>query len=276
MHRYLLAFLPAIAAAQAPSAAEIMKRVIANQDQAQAARATYIYDENVFVRLQQPRGKAVREESRLYSVLPQKQGVNRTLLKVEGKVFEGKKIIPYSDPEFRRKSMDFDADITDSFANHVSHAHWKNDDGSNEGDMPVDDWFPLNSKRAKNYQFEMKGEEKYRDFDVYRVAFTGEECWSGEALIEKSEFQPVLVTTAFECKIPKAVTILLGINFSQAGAKITYQRVEKGVWFPATVGGELKLRILFFYARTVAFSATNSGFKKADVTSAVTFEEPAP
>lgn len=251
------------------TAAEIMRRVAENQDQAKAARTAYVYDEDVFVRLKRAGGKTAREESRRYTVLPDQKGNTRELVKVEGKIFNGKTVIPYTEAGFRRGThADVDADITDSFAGHVM---WKK-----SGDVPLDDWFPLSSERSKNYEFHLKGEERYRDYDVYRIAFEtteeSEDCWTGEALIEKNDLQPVLVTSAFTCKMPKAVSILLGTNFSHIGAKITYQRVAPGVWFPANCGGELKFRILFFYARTVAFTAKNSGFRKADVQSGVTFE----
>ena len=34
----------------------------------------------------------------------------------------------------------------------------------------------------------------------------------------------------------------------------------------------MKLRVFFGYARTIAFSAKNSGFRKADVQTAIEFE----
>jgi hypothetical protein len=83
----------------------------------------------------------------------------------------------------------------------------------------------------------------------------------------------VLVTTAWTGKIPKAVTIALGTNVRQIGAKITFQRFDKNVWFPVSSGGELKLRVLFLYARTIAFSSTSSGFRKADVESSIEFDD---
>ena len=64
---------------------------------------------------------------------------------------------------------------------------------------------------------------------------------------------------------------MLGINLTQLGVKIAYQRFAKDVWFPVTCGGELKLRVLFMYARTIAFSARNSDFRKTDVPTSVEF-----
>lgn len=53
--------------AQSPDAAEIMRRVSANLDRSEAARAHYVYDQDVFVRLQRANGKLAREESRQYT-----------------------------------------------------------------------------------------------------------------------------------------------------------------------------------------------------------------
>jgi hypothetical protein len=123
--------------------------------------------------------------------------------------------------------------------------------------------------------FRLEGEERYRDYDVYRITFREkEDDWEGEALIERNEFQPVLVTSAWTGKVPTAVTIALGTNVKHIGAKITYKRFDKDVWFPVQTGGEMKLRVLFLYARTIAFSATNRDFRKADVQSSIEFTEP--
>jgi hypothetical protein len=74
------------------------------------------------------------------------------------------------------------------------------------------------------------------------------------------------------CKIPAAVKVLPGTNVTQLGAKITCQRFAKDVWFPVNCGGEVKGLVLFMYARTVAFTAKNSGFRKTDVKSTIEFE----
>ena len=264
----LLPVLPGVV----PSAEEIMCRVAENQDRAQAARTAYIYDMNVFVRMQHPNGKLSREESRDYVVAPTEKGAGRKLLKVEGKVQDGRKQIPYTGDNFHYKGNDIDGQVTRSLARQLM---WKKSETG-----PMVDWFPLTKQRQQNATFKLEGEERYRDYDVYKITWdehdwdehNGGECWRGEVLIEKNEFQPVLVTSEWSCKIPAAVKILLGTNVSNLGAKVTYQRFAKDVWFPVTGGGELKLRVLFLYARTIAFSAKNAGFRKTDVQSSVEFE----
>jgi hypothetical protein len=267
----MILVLPLIALG-APSSDEIMTRVAENQERAKSARAAYVYDMNVFVRLKRANGKPAREESRDYIVAPTEKSAKRKLIKVEGKVFEGKKEWTYSEPGYRTKNMDIDGALTNSFAHEVM---WS----GNHEFGPMVGWFPLTNSEKSKYSFTFRGEEHYRDLDVYKIEFVEnqakeqDECWRGEALIEKNEFQPVVITAEWGCKIPTAVKVLLGINVEHIGAKISYQRFDKDVWFPITCGGELKLRVFFGYARTIAFTARNSDFRKADVQSTVTFEE---
>ncbi len=137
------------------------------------------------------------------------------------------------------------------------------------------DWFPFELNQLPRYSFKLEGEERYHEYDVYRISFreaNPDDSWEGEALIERNEFQPVLVTTAWTGHIPKAATIALGTNVTQIGAKITFRRFDQNVWFPVSTGGELKLRVLFGYARTIAFSSANSGFRRTDVKSSIEFD----
>ncbi len=263
--RYLAALLFVVPLlAQTPDAAEIMRRVGENVDRATAARAQWVYDQNVFVRLKRANGKLAREENRQYTVLPGEKKAQRKLVKVEGKILDGKKEIAYSQAGYKTKDADIDGALVDSFAREVM---WRNDSlGS------IQYWFPLEAKNLEKYIFKLEGEERYHDYDVYRISFRAKEDeWAGEALIEKKELQPVLVTSAWTGKVPTAVAIGLGTNVKQIGAKITYKRFDQGVWFPVACGGELKLRVLFLYARTIAFSAANADFRKADVRSSVEF-----
>jgi hypothetical protein len=258
---------------QTLSAEDIMCRVAENQHRAQAARNTFVYDMNVFVRLKRANGKLAREESRDYVVAPTAKGAQRKLIRLEGKILEGRTEIPYTEAHYEHKKADVDAGITDSFARSIM---WR------KHSMGVwVDWFPLSGEQQSRYEFKLEGEERYRDSDVYRISFQelknedDDDCWSGEALIDRKEFQPVLISTHWSCKIPRPVTIMLGISVSQMGAKVTYQRFDKDIWFPTVCGGEMKVRVLFLYARTIAFSAKNSGFRKTDVQTSINFEDEA-
>jgi hypothetical protein len=255
-----------------PSADEIMQRVAENQERALAARSAYVYDMNVFVRLKRANGKLAREESRDYVVAPGEKGARRKLVKVEGHILEGGRTINYADAGYRTRDSNIDGALTDSFAREVM---WE------KGEFgPMVEWFPLTREGDAKYSFRFEGEEKYHNYDVYKISYVekdknkdADECWRGEALIEKNEFEPVLITAQWDCKVPNAVRAILGTNVEHLGAKITYQRFGDGVWFPVTCGGELKLRVLFLYARTIGFSAKNSDFRKADVQSSVDFDD---
>ncbi len=259
-----LLLIGASLAAQTPDAGEIMRRVAENVDRAQSARLAWVYDQDIFVRLKRANGKLAREESRQYTVAPTEKGAQRKLVKVEGKILDGRKEVSYTQAGYRQKDADIDGALVDTFAREIM---WRR---NTMGVMAY--WFPLESKNLWRYVFKLEGEERYHDYDVYRITFRSKEDeWEGEALIERNEFQPVLITSAWTGKVPTAVTIGLGTNVKQIGAKITYKRFAKDVWFPVQTGGEMKLRVLFLYARTIAFSATNRDFRKADVQSSIEF-----
>jgi hypothetical protein len=255
-----------LASAQTPDAREIMRRVGENVDRANAARASWVYDQDVFVRLKRSNGKLAREESRKYTVAPTEKGAERKIVSVRGKIVEGTRVVNYADAGFREKDADIDGAIVDSLAREI---FWRRD---NLGGMVY--WFPLESRNLERYDFKFAGEEHYRDYDVFKITFhSKEDNWGGEALIERNEYEPVLVTSAWLGKVPAAVTIALGTNVRQIGAKVTYKRFDKDVWFPVEMGGEMKLKVLFFYTRSIAFSASNSGFLKTDVKSTVEFAD---
>jgi hypothetical protein len=157
----------------------------------------------------------------------------------------------------------------------------------NARDGITKDLFALTANHQKGFVFKLEGKEDYRGREVYRITFKprkpslfdcdeeGESsCWAGEALIDPLEYQPVLVTSWLAKGIPMAVQVLLGTNIKHLGFKVAYQKFDEGLWFPVTYGGEFYVRGLFFYKRTIAMSVVNSGFRKSDVTSVVSFGLP--
>lgn len=265
MKQLLLSLLAgSCVAAQTPDAGEIMQRVSENIVRTETARAAWVYDEDVFVRLKRSNGKLAREESRQYTVAPTEKGAQRKLVKVEGRILEGRRELAYTESGHRQKDTDIDGALVDTFAREVM---WRRDSIG-----PMAYRFPLDSKNLERYSFRFEGEERFHNYDVYRISFHDKaDSWEGEVLIERNEYQPVLVTTAWTGKVPTAVMIGLGTSVQQIGAKTTYKRFDRNVWFPVQSGGEMKLRVLFFYSRTIAFSATNRDFRKADVQSSIEF-----
>jgi hypothetical protein len=131
--------------------------------------------------------------------------------------------------------------------------------------------FPLTTKQQSQYLFKLEGRQTMNSRDVYRVSFRPKDKndfdWKGEAFIDVHEFEPVVVYTEMSRKIPLAVRTLLGTNLPGLGFSVTYDRQTDGVWFPVSFGTEFRMRVLFFIARDISMSLTNSHFEKthADV-----------
>jgi len=278
--------LSAQTAGDAITANDIIKKVAENQDAAAAGRSHFIYHQNVLVRMKRTNGKLAHEEERDYTVLPSPTGMKRELLSVKGKAQRGSRTVTYTDPAFRDKGIDIDHDLVQSFAeefggNKDADIHASADSGGEKKDGVDTDLFPLRSQSLASYKFKLKGSEKFQGHDVWAIEYEpvkrswddDDHCWHGEALIDKAEYQPMLITSSFACKIPMAVKIMLGTNVQQIGFKVTYQKFEDGVWFPVTYGGEFKFRALFLYARSVGVGLINSDFKRTNVETAIKYED---
>ncbi len=278
-----------------------MAKVAENQDRAEAARSRYVYRQKVLVRMLRTNGKLSREEDREYTVTPGPDGTEREMVHFAGKYVKDGKEFPYAEPGEKYQDKDIDAsivkDIADSFGNDE-----KSRDGVNE------DLFPLAGKKQRAYKFKLAGTETWKGHDVFRITFeplekndkrlrlkspgvkadldenTGPRepqdadddhvvvAWAGEALIDKKDLTPVLITTHLAKGVPLLVKTLLGTNIQQIGFKLSYEKFND-LWFPVSYSGEFKLRVLFLYGRTIAMSLANSGFQKTDVKSAITFEK---
>ncbi len=271
----LFLLLPALACAQ--TADQIMAKVAENQNRAEAARTGFVYRQNVLVRLKRTNGELAREEDREYTVAPTPDGVKREMVHFAGKYGVNGKVTSFAEPGEKYKDADIDADLAKSLAEDFG-----NDKDSRDGVNM--DLFPLTTKKQQSYTFKLAGTEIYRDREVFRITFEPRSKngprsddhgtpWAGEALIDKADLAPVLITTHLAHGIPVLVKTLLGTNIRQLGFKVSYGRFDSNLWFPETYSGELKLRALFLYARTISMGLVNSGFQKADVKSNVTFEK---
>jgi hypothetical protein len=263
-------------AAQPPTTAEgIMARVALNQDRDQDLRTAFVYHQNVMVRLNRNNGKLAREEYGEYTVTPTSKGVNKEQTLFRGKYVDHGKEVAFDKPGYEHKSIDIDADFARSMLEDFA-----NDKESRDG---IDhDLFPLTSKQQRKYEFRLEGTEDYRGTPVYRITFAPKKkpsiyddddngSWAGEVLVERNEYQPVLVTSRLAVKIPAWVKVLFGINVQQLGFEVTYKKFDEGLWFPVTYGGEFKLKALFLYSRRIGISMQNSGFQHAVVESKVNF-----
>lgn len=268
-----LAFMLRPALVRAQSADEIMARVAENQTRAEAARSSFVYRQDVLVRLQRSDGKLAREEDREYTVTPTADGVDREMVHFAGKYGVKGKEYPISEPGEHYQDKDIDADV----ANHLAN-HFGGDEDTRDG--VNQDLFPLTAKKQRGYAFQLAGQENYHGHDVYRVTFRprpkpdedDHALWAGEALIDKTDLAPVLITTHLAHGVPLVVKTVLGTNIQQIGFKVAYQKFDDNLWFPVDYSGEMKVRLVFVYARTISMGLKNSGFQKADVKSAIVFE----
>jgi hypothetical protein len=257
------------------TADEIMAKVAENQAQSESVRANWVYHQDVLVRLLRSGGKLAREEERQYTVTPTADGVQRDMTSFKGKYMDHGKEVPVSKPGEEHKDVDIDADIAESLGDMTG-----GDDESRDGVSY--DFFPLDADKQKSYTFKLKGTQTWHGYQVFRITFEpakkkgddddDQPIWAGEALIDKTDFAPVLITTHQARGVPILVKTLLGTNLQQLGFKITYRKFDDGVWFPVSYSGEFKLRALFLYKRTISMGLTNSDFRHADVESSVKFE----
>lgn len=267
-----LGFSAAMLCAQ--TADEIMAKVGASQDADVAARKDFVYHQNLLIRMKRANGKLAREETRDYTVTPTANGVKRELVKLDGKIQSGHKVIEYTEHGYHYKGIDIDGELVTSFADDFG-VDQKSKDGLDH------DLFPLRSGQQHHFVFKLIGMEKWKDRDAFHVEFgpkkkqteeDDDDCWAGEAFIDTMEYQPLMVSTHFACKIPLLVKTMLGTNVQQVGFKVTYQKVADGVWFPATYGGEFQFRAVFMYARSVGIGLQNSEFRRTKVDTAINYE----
>jgi hypothetical protein len=285
---------------QTPTAEQVMARVAANQDKAEADRAHYIYVQHA--KMTSRRGKTVMcEELTDYRFTPSADGTDEQLLKVDGRFRRDKNYITYTallprdeekpkdpdkdkdkekdkkdkkekkdkDPTFDPNSNEtIDRDIVENMRWNLIHE--KSKDGVNAH------LFPLTSKDQIDYAFRMVGRERLNGRDVFHISFRPKKKddfgWSGDAFIDTAEFQPVLVTTGMARKIPFAVRTLLGTNLPGLGFTVTYAPQPDGVWFPVTFSTEFKVNVLFFFHREIILDAQNRNFEKTHLTSRIVGE----
>ena len=133
--------------------------------------------------------------------------------------------------------------------------------------------FPLTSKNQAEYVFHLAGRELRNGRDTFHIVFnpkdTSDFGWKGDAYIDTSAYQPVLVTTAMARRIPFAVRTLLGTSLPGLGFTVVYAPQPDGVWFPISFGTEFKLHVFFVFHRQIIIDAQNSSFEKTHVSSKI-------
>jgi hypothetical protein len=279
-----------------PSAESVMARVATNQDAAEAERAHYVYVQHA--KMTSRRGKTTMcEEITDYRFTPSSDGSKQDLLKVDGRYLKNHKYLTYTALLPRDEDKPKDAENKDKSAEKATDKKDKDKDPAFDpnSDETIDRdlvenirWglihdkskdginahlFPLTSKDQADYSFRMIGREHMNDREVYHISFRPKKKddfgWSGDAYVDTTAYQPVLVTTGMARKIPFAVRTLLGTNFPGLGFTVTYAPQADGVWFPVTFSTEFKIHVLYFFHRQVILDAENRDFEKTHVTSRI-------
>ena len=309
-----LVFIPgllAIAAEPPPDAMAIMKKVAENTDAATESRRLYVYHQRVRSSLMRSNGQLVCREAREYTVIPQEKTTEKKLASFSGECREGKQMVPYSAPANSRPGLREKGTGAETNGDRESIASLINDLASdpNSRDGIPRQLFPLRGEELPSYKFTLKGETAIKGRMAYDITFepawqkgvcidvgpddkpdivfhadlgTDEKppgpvhCrpWKGEVWVDAEDYQPVRVDTQLAKSIPWGIRVFMGIDVHQLGFSLTYQRVAKDVWFPATYGTEFRIKVFWGYQRTITMSMENSNFRKTDAESTVKFEGP--
>jgi hypothetical protein len=252
------------------TADEIMTRVATNQDRAEKLRSQYVYEQKVRVASRRTNGKLARMETTTYSVFPTPTGVEKHVKTVEGRYLDrGTYIDFHGEPVPHLDSIDGDL-VHDILHDDLADDKSKNGLGH--------DLFPLTTSEQKKYRFKLTGTGTAAGRDIYRISFAPSDrndfTWAGEALIDRTEFQPVSVNTKLSRKLPLLVRTMLGTDVPGLGFNVEYRRFDDGVWFPVSFGTEFRLRAVFFLNRNITISLENTGFERARVDSSIQYSSP--
>ena len=241
-----------------------MARVAANQDRSEALRKQYVYKQQIHILTQKPGGKLMREETADYNVVPTPDSTKKKLTLLTGRYWHKGKYEQFTGkPTPEEDSLD--GDLINDLRDDLS------DDRAKDG--LAKRWFPLTSEQQKGYDFKLLGAEVQQGRSVYHISFQPKEKdelpWAGEVYVDAAEFEPVRVFTKLARRVPLMIRTLLGIDIPGVGFDVVYQRQADGVWFPATLGSEFRIRAKFVVNRQVSVSLENTAFEHTHVVSKV-------
>jgi hypothetical protein len=265
--------------AQQPAAADIMARVAANQDRSESERAHYVYVQHA--RTASRKGETVMcEEITDYRITPTESGSDRQLLKLDGRLLQKHQYITYNTLAPKKAPVsdrddsldDMDRDIVENMRSNLTSDNSKDGIGAH--------LFPLTTKSQLDYKFHLIGREQRNGREVFHLDFRPRDkndySWKGDAYIDSTAYQPVLIRTTMARNVPFAVRTLLGTSLPGLGFTVAYAPQPDGIWFPTTFGTEFKLHVLFFINREITLSADNRDFAKTHVSSHIVDTEGAP
>ena len=277
-------------AASAISAEAIMARVAANQDALEAGRSRYVYVQHA--RVISKKGKAVMcEEVTDSQITPSEKGSHIAVLKLQGRLLKKHQYVTYTTlatnghhdgPEAEPDGKAADAEksgattveITDDTTDRdIVEGMRANLVENNSKDGINGALFPLTTRNQAEYRFELKGRERMNGRDVFHIVFRprahDDYGWKGDAFVDTTAYEPVVVSTDMAKKVPLAVRTLLGTDLPGLGFTVVYLPQEDGTWFPVNFSTEFKLHVLFFFTREILIDAQNRDFEKTHVSSRI-------
>jgi hypothetical protein len=254
-----------------PTVETILEKLTENQTRAHDLRRQIVYRQDILTRMHGGDNKLKREEKYEYLVVPTEKSFERKLVNFAGKYERHGRFMIYDRPEYQYQDIDIDGSVISEITE-----DWTGDKESRDG--MSDDLFPLTREKQKHYDFSLGGAETYRGRTVWKIAYRPkkdedfEKWWAGEALVDREQFQPVLITSHQSKGVPMAVKVLLGTDIRKMGFKVDYRDFGDGLWFPEKYGGELDVRVLFGYRRKISISMVNSDVKRAKVESTIKYD----
>lgn len=263
----------------------IMQRMAANMESTTDARRQYVYKQKINARLVRTNGQVARAEKREYTVAPNAEKTEKTLISLQGEYHKSKKdIVRYTEPGFEKGGLDIDGGIMEDLVDDLV-----NDKDTRDG-IPHS-FFPLRKKDLPAYKFTYLGATEVKGRKAHRIKFEpvgkvsscvnigsdeSDDCstrpWKGEAVVDAEEYLPVRIYSDLTFKMPWGVKVFLGTNLRQTGFSVSYTRVAPNVWFPVSYGTEFRLDVLFGYKRVITLAMDSSEFQRTDAKSEITFQ----
>jgi hypothetical protein len=254
---------------QPMTANAIMAQVAVNQDHAENLRKEYVYKQHLRIVTRKPNSRLMREETADYRVIPIPDGTTKDLQLLTGRYWHKGHYVDFKGGPIPEADS-LDGDLIHNFREDL------NNDRSKDG--LARNLFPLTTDEQKDYQFHLIGQEMFEGRSAYHVRFSpkdkDEMTWAGEAFIDATDFQPILVFTKLSRRMPFLVRTAMGTDLPGIGFTVHYKRQDDGVWFPTSFGTEFRLRALFFINRQISMSLENTGFEHTHVESKITVVEP--
>ena len=261
------------------TAEAIMLKVAANQDKDEAERSHYVYVQHA--RVVSRRGKTVMcEEVTDVRVTPSSKGSHQQLIKLDGRVLDKHTYVAYdtllpdkNNPaapvEAEHHTIETSIGDTDQSLVEGLRIGLTNDTGDKDAqakDGVGAGLFPLTTKSQAEDAFTLVGREQMNGREVFHIAFRPKDKsdygWKGDAYIDSTAYQPVVVSTTMNRNLPFGVRTLMGTSLPGLGFTVVYAPQADGVWFPVSFSTEFKIHVLFFFKREITIDAKNRDFLK--------------